>query len=185
MKHAYDTEFLENGVTIELISIAIVCEDGREYYAVNADMPVDRITKRDWLMQHVVPYLPGSKPYRLDGNGSWIWSLNTRDTCVKPKWVIANEVRDFLLGGGEPPELWAYYGAYDHIVLCQLFGSMMALPKGIPMFTHDIMQAMEQQPGFTLPPTPQDAHNALADARWTMGVLRALRIVPTVVGGDR
>src|SRR4051812_11038169 len=34
MKYFYDTEFLEDGQTIELISIGIVAEDGREYYAV-------------------------------------------------------------------------------------------------------------------------------------------------------
>ena len=30
----YDFEFLEDGSTIEPISIGMVCEDGREYYAV-------------------------------------------------------------------------------------------------------------------------------------------------------
>jgi hypothetical protein len=39
----YDLEFLEDGRTIELISIGMVCDDGREYYAVNRDMPVRRI----------------------------------------------------------------------------------------------------------------------------------------------
>lgn len=40
--YCYDTEFLEDGSTIELISIGIVCEDGREYYAVNSDMDEKR-----------------------------------------------------------------------------------------------------------------------------------------------
>ena len=41
MRYFYDTEFLEDGETIDLISIGIVAEDGREYYAVNlnADWP--------------------------------------------------------------------------------------------------------------------------------------------------
>ena len=34
MRYFYDTEFLEDGETIDLISIGIVAEDGREYYAV-------------------------------------------------------------------------------------------------------------------------------------------------------
>ena len=51
MKYFYDTEFLEGkqdrrflGIkygktlpTIDLISIGIVCEDGREYYAISKD----------------------------------------------------------------------------------------------------------------------------------------------------
>ncbi len=31
-RYFYDCEFLENGNTIELISIGIVADDGREYY---------------------------------------------------------------------------------------------------------------------------------------------------------
>ena len=41
--YCYDTEFLDDGNTIELISIGIVCEDGREYYAVNADCNFGRV----------------------------------------------------------------------------------------------------------------------------------------------
>jgi hypothetical protein len=176
--YCYDTEFIENGKTIDLISIGIVCEDGREYYAVNADMPQDRICKHDWLMEHVVPSLPGTgRPYRLDGHGAWIWVLNTRDTAVKPKWVIANEVRDFLLAGDDP-QLWAYYGAYDHVALAQLWGTMMALPTGIPMFTHELMQLLEQvqADGVNIWVGKGSAaageHNALADARWNMDLYR-------------
>lgn len=31
MRYFYDTEFIEDGHTIELISIGVVAEDGREY----------------------------------------------------------------------------------------------------------------------------------------------------------
>ena len=33
MKYFYDTEFIDDGHTINLISIGIVAEDGHEYYA--------------------------------------------------------------------------------------------------------------------------------------------------------
>lgn len=87
MRHFYDTEFLEDGRTIELISIGIVCEDGREYYAVNADMPLERIRDHRWLMDNVLPSLPLREPGVLD----------KQDARVKPHWVIANEVRNFHL----------------------------------------------------------------------------------------
>lgn len=32
-RYFYDTEFIEDGKTIDLISIGVVCEDGREFYA--------------------------------------------------------------------------------------------------------------------------------------------------------
>lgn len=56
--YCYDTEFLDDGSTIELISIGIVCDDGREYYAVNSDMDTQRIGKHQWLMDNVWPHLP-------------------------------------------------------------------------------------------------------------------------------
>lgn len=58
MRFWYDTEFLEDGKTIELISIGFVAEDGREYYAVNEEAPWKRIAKNDWLVRNVVSSLP-------------------------------------------------------------------------------------------------------------------------------
>ena len=37
MRYFYDTEFIEDGQTIELVSIGIVGENGSEYYAVSTD----------------------------------------------------------------------------------------------------------------------------------------------------
>ncbi|WP_280319936.1 3'-5' exoribonuclease domain-containing protein [Nocardia wallacei] len=171
--YCYDTEFIENGKTIDLISIGIVSGSGREYYAVNADMPVKRIRKHQWLMDNVVPSLP--KPAGDWNNHmpkNWLFDFHNR--AVKDKAKIAVEVRDFLLAEDEP-ELWADYGAYDHVVLCQLWGSMIDLPSGIPMFTHDIEQAIESVPEFVKPEQTQGVHNALEDARHNMRVLEALR----------
>jgi hypothetical protein len=51
----------------------------------------------------------------------------------------------------------------------------MDLPSGMPMFTHDIEQAIEAVPGFVKPVQESGVHNALKDARHNMRVLRALR----------
>lgn len=177
MRYFYDTEFLEDGRTIELISIGIVAEDGREYYAVRSDAPWDHIKRHPWLMRNVVPSLPGPRPSTPIGcpqaapenakpGDEWFWDLDTSATCVKPKFVIANEVRDFLLAADQP-ELWADYGAYDHVVLCQMWGPMVDLPDGLPMFTRDIQQEAARL-GVAwdeLPQQPEGNHNALADAR--------------------
>ena len=187
--YCYDTEFLENGETIELISIGIVCDDGRGYYAVNSDMPADRIRKDKWLLENVWRHLPlvGYKrePYSVGGKiehrtkEHYEGVLDAKSTLVKPKWVIANEVREFILECiplGDTPKLWAYYGAYDHVALAQLFGKMIHLPDGIPMWTHELMQLMESMPGSWGPPAREDAdeHHALADARWNMQVLQSI-----------
>ncbi|MFC8531911.1 3'-5' exoribonuclease domain-containing protein [Nocardia sp. NPDC057227] len=174
-RYSYDTEFLEDGKTIALISIGIVSESGREYYAVNRDVPVRRIRKQPWLMENVVPGLP--KPAGDWNNHmprSWLFDYHNR--AVKKRDRIAAEVREFLLAEG-PPELWADYGAYDHIALCQLFGRMIDLPEGLPMFTHDLQQALESAPeGFVVPQQESGLHNALEDARHLDRTLRALLV---------
>lgn len=182
MIYFYDTEFIEDGETINLISIGIVSLDGREYYAVNSDMDVDRIKKDDWLCANVVPHLPLTGKCEKFQQRTWIWSLNMRDSRVKPEWVIANEVRDFLLEGAtltgsdqvvlDAPELWAYYGAYDHVALMQLWGKMIRKPEGIPMFTHNLIQLIEPLGGLDIAESSQ--HDALADARWNRELYRSV-----------
>lgn len=163
MRVFYDTEFLEDGHTIELISIGMVTEDGREYSAVNSEAPWERILQHPWLRINVVPHLPGREPpYRL-GN-RWIWSLNTDARGVKPRGVIANEVQDFLLSVPQR-QLWAWYAAYDHVALAQLWGPMARLPEGIPMWTNDIRQECERLGNPPMPEQTGPQHDALADAR--------------------
>lgn len=173
IKHFYDTEFLETGASLDIISIGIVCEDGREYYAVNADAPWDRIAQHGWLMANVVPSLP-----RLGGEARqrWIDSraqqrsnpvyLDHSDRSVKPKPQIAHEVKRFLLSYGTP-ELHAWYGSFDHVCLAWLFGPMSDMPEGIPYWTYDLKQEATRL-GLTdddLPQQTSGVHNALADAR--------------------
>lgn len=192
--YAYDTEFLENGRTIELISIGIVADDGREYYAVNVDMPTDRIAQDPWLMQNVWPHLPlvDYNPAPLitgarSDYGIYIrGSLDQKSEFVKPQWVIRNEVRAFLTAGASeenPTHLWADYGAYDHVVLAQLFGRMIDLPEGIPMFTNDLQTVFtgyvydDERPDATqVPVSLETEHHALNDARSVMAALKYLRI---------
>ena len=176
MKIWYDTEFLEDGKTIELISIGMVAEDGREYYAVNSDAPWDRIKANDWLVRNVLPSLPMAGRTSLDTYVKHpsnvhprpsiaLVDVDTADSRVRPHWVIANEVRDFLTATPDL-ELWAWYGAYDHVVLAQLFGRMIDLPDGIPMWTNDLRQEYARL-GLPedLPVQESSEHNALADAR--------------------
>ena len=42
-------------------------------------------------------------------------------------------------------ELWAWYAAYDHVVLAQLWGPMPALPREIPRFTKDLRQLWDDR----------------------------------------
>lgn len=179
-RYFYDCEFLEDGKTVDLISIGIVADDGREFYAVNEMVSEDplwsRITKHRWLMANVVPHLPlwrlipdSRKVDQPVGRFRGNFNLDIDDPAVMHPARIAERVEQFIAAGSpdrERNELWAYYGAYDHVALCQLYGTMMDLPACIPMWTHDLMQFAG--PGVDLSSRPQsDEHHALADARWT------------------
>lgn len=167
----YDTEFLEDGNTIALISIGIVAEDGREYYAVNRDAPWRRIRDHEWLMENVVPSLPITTN-KADGRLVFDEG-DSVNPLLRPHSVIADEVLEFLLAGGRP-ELWGYFSAYDHVALCQLWGRMIDLPDGVPMFTNDIKQECERLGNPTLPEQGPGEHNALSDARWNRDMFRFL-----------
>ena len=178
---AHDSEFLEDGKTIDLISIGLIREDGAEYYAVNADANWAAISGNRWLCENVVPHLPLTgkgmrKQTPAEGSGSgWVFHLDLTDTRVRPKWVIANEVREFILAADEP-ELWAWFGAYDFVALCQLWGPAVRRPGGIPMWSHDLKQECDRLGNPQLPQLPgATAHNALDDAREVLYRLKWLR----------
>lgn len=167
----YDTEFLENGNTIRLISIGMVTEDGGTYYAVVNDPELMRDAMvHPWLPDNVMCHLPG----RLDARsgGEWVWDRSHRDFGhVKSRAQIAADVATFLIGAGLPSEveLWAWFGAYDHVALSQLWGTMVNHPEGVPMFTRELRQRWEESGSPELP-AQYSAHNALTDAYWDRAV---------------
>lgn len=150
-----DTEFHEDGTTIDLISIGIVAEDGREYYAISGEFDTHRAWEHPWLPDNVLVHLPWTPIKRLD----------RAHPDVKTRAVIRDEVSAFLHSTGT--ELWAYYAAYDHVAYAQLFGTMMWIPKHLPKRTNDLAQLIDAHDawGF-IPRQTGTEHNALDDARW-------------------
>ncbi|CDO06453.1 3'-5' exoribonuclease [Mycolicibacterium cosmeticum] len=147
MRYFYDTEFIDNGRTIELISIGVVAEDGREYYAISTEFDPDRAGS--WVRKNVLPKLPSPS--------SKLW---------RSRRQIRSDLEDFFdIDGDEPIELWAWVGAYDHVVLCQLWGPMTDLPPAMPRFTRELRQLWEDRGNPRMPPRPTDSHDALVDAR--------------------
>lgn len=168
MKVWYDTEFLDDGRLIDLISIGMVREDGAEYYAINAQMPWVRILQHDWLVENVVNHLPKTK-YGV--------SLDHENPDVKPHHVIKSEVETFLLEAFEVKgelELWSWFSAYDHVALAQLWGPMSNLPAFIPMYTNEIRTLFQiyNNPKINV---PEGNHNALADAHYHKNLYNAIK----------
>ena len=155
-RFVYDTEFIEDGTTIDLVSIAVVSEDGsRELYAVSTEF--DPTKAIPWVRRHVLDQLPSpSSP------------------AYQSRAAIRDRLLEFLTAEPGDIELWAWYGAYDHVVLCQLWGAMRALPRALPRFTRDLRQRWEDVGSPPLPPEPPNAHDALADARHNLARWRAI-----------
>lgn len=162
MKIFYDTEMVERGrdIPIQLVSIGMVREDGQELYLINEEC-LSNVARHPWLSVNVWPYLPA----RADDGGIFEWDKDHEDyDRVMALDRLAERVREFITEV-EDPELWAWYSAYDHVVLAQLFGTMAELPSGIPMFTHELVQVWESLDRPQLP-LQEGEHHALNDARW-------------------
>jgi hypothetical protein len=173
---------------IDLISIGIVCEDGREYYAISNEYDYKKADK--WVQENVI--LPmyiqevhGDARNHLDVSNFHKYILNS-----KSNKQIAEEVFQFCTDDvltiekakyynvvKEGIEFYGYYADYDWVLFCSLFGRMIDLPKGFPMYCRDLKQTLDLyaskagiSPGAVKYlddyPNQENEHNALTDAKW-------------------
>lgn len=147
MRYFLDTEFIERGSKrpIELISIGIVSEDGREFYRENSVSLARRWSP--WLESNVLPHLS-----------------RTPDVLMKPP-RIASDILAFV-GNDSAPEFWGYYSDYDWVVVCQLFGDMNQKPPRFPYRCNDLRQALDHEALHHISQPDDASHHALEDARW-------------------
>lgn len=191
MNYYLDTEFVEDGKTIDLLSIGIVCEDGRELYLLNRDCNLRRAMKHDWVRDNVL--LPmycarvhgDMRNHTMFDRYTMRWIFNESGLNKKSIATSVLDFMGFLTEWGEVrapedrPVIWAYFADYDWVAFCQLFGRMVDLPKGMPYFCMDLKQSMKER-GLTKEwkqescPDPANEHNALADARWNKQLHEAI-----------
>lgn len=258
MKYFYDTEFIEGTKktwwgkttppTIDLISIGIVDEDGREYYSISKEFDLDyawdkwdgeyheqstfekshglSLRKKYWIRENVLrPIFNELFERATNINSVGITMTKKRLKFLisrygKSRKTIAKEVKNFCYsykavkdGGGQITsgsfipnkqveiELYGYYSSCDHVVLSWLFGRMIDLPKGFPMYTKDLKQMIDDKAEETINricyesgnhtvwskneaisfikrqysyPKQENEHNALADAKWNYKLYKFL-----------
>lgn len=211
MKYFLDTEFIEGFHKpmfgkrrhfIDLISIGIVCEDGRTYYAISTEF--NKNNADEWVKKNVIDKLEQKATSfydspRLRGN-IVLYKTNKQiaeEICMfcypKQSWQFKNAQAEFLSRAKEygwiadQPEFYGYYADYDWVLFCSLFGRMIDLPKGFPMYCRDLKQMLDEayicqenkyvgetrleswlksvknHPQY---PKQTNEHNALADAKW-------------------
>ena len=214
MKYFIDTEFKEYfkqhkilnvpvgypTPTIDLISIGIVCEDGRHFYALNKECDLKEIWKDEWLQENVLlpfykDYVHGDMRNHFPFSYSVIKGIFKR--FGKTKIELTNEISQFVNNyncSTKNIEFYGYYSDYDWVVFCQLFGRMLDLPKGFPMYCKDLKQTYDEINDKMFPigklefsegkmsikqlsnyPKQDNEHNALDDAKWNYELYKFLK----------
>jgi hypothetical protein len=248
MKYFFDTEFHEyksnplmgrSVYTIDLISIGIVSEDGREFYAISKEFDIELAwnkwqqrtgqgdinylePKEYWIRENVLkPIYNELQEYHnnvcddkiRDPFGDYDILVYLISKYGKSNKQIAEEIKEFT---GYPnyypknsvmrntkttkPEFYGYYSDYDWVVFCWLFGRMIDLPEGFPMYCIDLKQTMDNfivgnqdilkdydedlstnkfykledmksHPDY---PKNDNKHNALDDAKWNLELYKFL-----------
>jgi hypothetical protein len=162
MKYFLDTEFIERGreFPITLISIGIAAEDGRTFYAVSSEFNPD--DANDWVKANVLSHLGTEKRCKVAHLARLIERF-----CDPAEFGT--------------PEFWGYYADYDWVVFAQIFGTMMDLPKGFPMYCRDLKQWLDDL-GNPILQECEGEHNALSDAKWNKGIFESLSRVRVAWG---
>jgi hypothetical protein len=143
MKYWIDTEFIERPWSLDLISLGLVAEDGREFYAESNEVDWSRASR--WTLDTVRPQL-GAHPMPLEEIGYGVQRFTEHD---------------------HDPVFWGYFPAYDWVAFTWLFGGLNDLPFHFPQLCLDIEQWAMALGGPELPRQEGQKHHALADARWT------------------
>lgn len=174
MKYFIDTEFIEGFHKplfgkerhfIDLVSIGIFREDGEKYYAISNEFDYNKADS--WVKGKVLDPLVTEWVHRHSGD-SRNWALDKIEGKSPAKQVrvvqkhfgksnlqIADELKRFFgcwrdsifwrVKDSNVPEIYGYYADYDWVLFCSLFGRMIDLPKGFPMYCIDLKQMLDEQ----------------------------------------
>jgi hypothetical protein len=187
MKYFIDTEFIEGFNKplfgkkrhfIDLISIGIVCEDGRSLYRISSEFNPKDADK--WVKDNVISKL--QKDYmNLRSNKEIVRDIK-EFMGYKPEWT---DYGSDEFTNDKNIEIYAYYADYDWVLFCSLFGRMIDLPKGMPMYCKDLKQIFDEKIHIKCRETVKqsddypkqlNAHNALDDARWNRDLYNYLEL---------
>jgi len=172
-----DTEFTGLQQDAQLISLALVDENGEWFYAEFTDYDASRLTS--WHQEHVIAHLllSGEKePSQLAQSGQ---------TLLGDQPTIATALKEWL-GRYDQIEIWTDAAAYDWVFFCELFGGALHLPKNIFYLPFDLVTLLKikgldpnAKREDILPawkgPAGLEKHNALYDAFLLKAVYEALK----------
>jgi hypothetical protein len=166
MKVFFDTEFTGLHQRTTLISIGLVSEDGRSFYAEFNDY--DRAQVDDWLKDNVLAHLQVEQIGRL----RHVQYLSLVRIYGESTTTIAADLIDWL-AQFDRVEMISDCLAYDWVLFCELFGGAFGVPKNVYYIPFDLSTALllhgedpdVNREGFAGMTDGGPKHNALWDAR--------------------
>lgn len=130
----FDTEFTGLHKDTTLISIGLVSEDGKTFYAELNDYDKAQI-KDSWLQKNVVPHLLFYKEKEVlqkgpvTGVDKYTIKSNTKQ--------VKNDLTQWLKQFGQV-EIWSDCLSYDWVLFNHIFGDAMSIPKNVYYIPFDI-----------------------------------------------
>jgi len=159
----FDTEFTGLHKDTTLISIGIVSECGKTFYAELTDY--DKTQLNGWLSRNVIDNLTLGDKQLCGWDGDDTFSVGTMENLKKD---LSLWLKHF-----EEVEIWSDCLAYDWVLFNHIFGHAFNLPKNVYYIPFDICTMFELK-GID-PDTPREEysnmtegvhkHNALWDAK--------------------
>jgi 3' exoribonuclease, RNase T-like len=162
MKYFIDFEFIEGFHKplfgkkrhfIDLISVGIVAEDGREYYAISNEFRRKDADK--WVNENVIDKIEGELFQKQTPFEKTHFNFGLKTLLKwfgKSNLTIAREIKEFcnqdmVIDNTSYPviEFNGYYADYDWVLFCSLFGKMIDLPNAFPMYCKDLKQLLDEK----------------------------------------
>lgn len=164
MKVFFDTEFTGLHQNTTLLSIGLVAEDGRSFYAEFMDYDYGQVD--DWLRNNVIANL------HLE-NGEFRGVGRDYVTLRSTSLVIRGALCMWLYSLDDKIEMWSDCLAYDWVLFCQLFGGAQKIPDFIYYIPFDLSTLLKlknidpdiSREDFGGSLDKSQKHNALWDAK--------------------
>ena len=140
MKVFYDSEFTGLHQNTTLISMGMVSEDDKWFYAEFTDY--DETQVDSWVQENVINnlVLPDQE---LEDFGVVFSEVTKNYSIVKgPSVIIRYELEDWL-SQFDKIEIWSDCYAYDWVLLCQLWEGALNIPKNIYYIPFDLSTLMK------------------------------------------
>ncbi len=196
----YPVPFTKGVPVIDLISIGMVCErTGAKLYCISKEFDLDDAWADEWLRANVLEGIYLELKAKYEEVAKKAREVNAGYAPISgstPKRKLAfllqefgmtreeirNEIELFVCEDDYFPQEnfkfkpMGWYCDFDWVAFTQLWGgNFKDLPKWCPYYMYDLKQFADEIGIGKINIPKEDAHNALADARWNQQVYHLLK----------